>query len=109
MNVITKIKIIIKDTVSGPCTLFPNGIWADACMMHDHYAETLVPWLINNWWLAKGVVASTYSPKVADMAEWKKVCIRLGVAPAMFLGTSTVGWLWRVKALYERTTNKVKS
>lgn len=107
MGVIKGVKNFIKDVISEPCTLFPNGIWADACSLHDHYADKLIPWLLNNWWLARNVAASTYSPKVVDMAEWKKICIRRVVAPLMFIGTSTIGWLWRVKALISRQALKI--
>lgn len=79
------------------CTLWPDKWWSDCCMVHDASASKLTPWIIQNWYLAQCVYASSYSARCDT--KLKKYGTRFVVAPLMFLGTSTFGWFWRVKAL----------
>lgn len=81
------------------CTLWPDLWWGECCAVHDASApEEELPWLQQNWFLASCVWASSFSPKNSDKL-WKIIWGRYVAPAAMFVGTSTIGWLWRIRAL----------
>ena len=81
------------------CTLFPDLWYGECCEGHDGLAEAReVSWIKSNAELAYCIWASSYSPRVTN--RWYKILWGRYIAPpAVFLGTSTIGWLWRFYAL----------
>jgi hypothetical protein len=73
------------------CTLFPEGVWGQCCKEHDlAILDFDIPYIVHNWNLAVCINASSYSVKVKS-----KFLVRYIVPTAVFIGTSTIGYLWR--------------
>lgn len=85
------------------CTWWPDLWYADCCYSHDLANRKLdLNWLKANWELAHCVWASSYSSKNSDKT-WKIVWGRYLAPVLMFVGTSTAGWLWRIKSIIKRS------
>jgi hypothetical protein len=88
------------------CTWWPDLWYGECCKSHDETApDEKISWIIQNWWLAYCVWASSYSPKNCDTA-WKVMWGRYLAPVLMFLGTTTFGWFWRWKAAGAKTLNE---
>ena len=82
------------------CTMVPDAWWGDCCGSHDiETRDKSVSWIAANYHLAQCIYASTFSTRITGRFSRPVVITGRYIVPSLyFIGTSTLGWLWRWKA-----------